>query len=124
MSEKIKEILKKNACNNSSQEICGFIIERNGELNFDRCENISKDELTGFEINVEDFIARSKENILAVFHSHPTGGAKPSNMDMQSSEAIELPYIIYSLEEDVFQFYEPKFYRKNKFYIFLKKILL
>ena len=122
MESKIKKILKKKS-RSVCHEVCGFILESKGEITFNECENVFFDKSKGFEIKGEDFVENSKHNMLAIFHSHPTGESLPSEEDKKNSEAIEIPYLIYAVEQDDFNLYEPKFFNINKSYIFFKKII-
>jgi proteasome lid subunit RPN8/RPN11 len=97
--EQIKNIskMKKN------QECCGVIYENSYGLNVLECENLSEDTRKSFVIDPIYFI---EYNVVCVFHSHCVGSSCPSVYDMNCSDELCMPYLIYSLRDDDFYLYE------------------
>lgn len=87
----------------SDQESCGLIYEDKEGLNqFKECKNIHVNPVEFFEICPNEYLKTSKQGeIKAVFHSHPKSGG-PSQMDIQMSTSLEIPFVIYSLKKKKF----------------------
>jgi proteasome lid subunit RPN8/RPN11 len=95
--------MKKYSENFLDQESCGLIYEdEKGLSQFRECKNIHFEPVDFFEICPSEYLKTSKEGeIKAVFHSHPKSGG-PSNMDIEMSTNLELPFVIYSLKNKKF----------------------
>lgn len=105
MNTKIKNKIKQHAQKQSPLECCGFIIEKNGDIDVLECENISNDPLNNFKISARDFLAtKHHHNILYIYHSH-IDETEFSLMDKRCSEESKIDLILYILKEDTFKHY-------------------
>ena len=109
-----KEIVK-HAESNPNEEVCGtvsldklLIAQVNKEI------NESVDKSNSFQISPNKII--NTDNILGVYHSHPSGTAEPSDSDKSNSEEMCLPYLIYSNEFKNFYLYYPQSYKPTSIY--------
>lgn len=110
----IKDTLRKASNTNLSEEICGFIVIKDGNIDFLKMENRAYEKDKHFLIPAKDFLhAKENNKIIAVFHTHIQGDSKPSTFDVAMSEATCLPLVIYSNEEKKFSFYKPEFSNEN-----------
>lgn len=104
----IREKLKNFASKNLKEEVCGFVVIKNGELDLIKCENRAEDKQNQFLIPAKEYIhIKRKNHILGIFHSHAFGNSKPSSFDIAMADSSCLPMIIYSNEERKFNFYNP-----------------
>lgn len=80
------------------QEACGFIIGTGKKAQFMPCTNAAEQPHLHFLIHHTDY-ARAEDtgDILAIWHSHPTGSNEPSEADLAGCEASELPWLISGL---------------------------
>lgn len=97
--DEIKKYCKKKV----NQESCGVIHLRDGELIFKECKNISLDPVNYFYI---DPIILIDYDVQYIVHSHIIGSSKPSENDINGSNELCIPYLIYSLKDDDFYLYE------------------
>lgn len=105
MNTKIKNKIKNHAKKESPFECCGFIIEKNGDLDILECQNISNDPLNNFRISSKDFLTiKHYHNILYLYHSH-LNEENFSLMDKRCSEEAKIDLILYILEKDEFKHY-------------------
>lgn len=85
-------------------EICGLIGARDGQpLHVYPIKNIAPDPKTRFQMDPEQQIAAMQtlrergETLFAIYHSHPTAPASPSEEDLQQAAYPEALYLIISL---------------------------
>ena len=111
-SPKTKSILKNIEKWSSScvmQEVCGFIGEEDGQYTAFLCENKSINPRQHFSIDpLEYLVFLKKYKPVAVFHSHIFGDESASEKDIVMSENSCLPFFIYLLNTNKFNFYVPK----------------
>jgi len=109
MSHKISESILKQissfARQNKNQEICGIIVNIDGQKKFIECENLAHDKQKFFAIDCGVYI---ENNVEVVVHSHCLGSASPSSTDCRCANNLELPFLIYSTIDDNFCLYENK----------------
>jgi proteasome lid subunit RPN8/RPN11 len=89
-------------CKNTDEEKCGLILK---DHTFISCDNIAENSKDTFMIHPKNFL-RYKQNLLAVFHSHPEGG-NPSNEDKIACTRSNFPWLIYSYP-NTFYYIVPK----------------
>jgi len=99
----VSEILSQ-AQQNSEQEICGFIAEKNGCISHVYpIENAATNPQEFFQMNGKEQITVMREmrergeSLFAIYHSHPRGNAYPSRTDIAQSEYPDVNYLIVSL---------------------------
>jgi proteasome lid subunit RPN8/RPN11 len=93
-----------------NEEVCGFIVFENGELEIIQVKNRAKIKEQEFYIPAKEFLSIKKtKEIVAVYHSHPSGETEPSKFDEQNSELICYPFLIYSTKKRKFNIYKPQF---------------
>jgi proteasome lid subunit RPN8/RPN11 len=105
----IKRLIEVEAEKKPNEEVCGFVVEQDNEFKLVTAENRSQNKEQEFYIPARDFLyIKSKHNIVAVYHSHPQGGDQPSDFDKTTADLICYPFVIYSVEKNIFGFYEPE----------------
>tara|TARA_A100000171_G_scaffold1430_1_gene1620 strand:+ start:4555 stop:4926 length:372 start_codon:yes stop_codon:yes gene_type:complete len=106
----IKNKIKK-ACNkNLKQEICGFVVFKDGDFDILECENKSDIPDKEFYIPSKDFLyAKKNYDLVAVYHSHINSEEKPSDFDEKMSDLVCLPFVIYSHKTQKFDHHKPEF---------------
>lgn len=91
-------------------ESCGFVVEKDDCFDVISCDNKAEDPENEFYIPAKDFLyIKTKYKIVGVYHTHLQGSAKPSKFDIQTSDLVCYPFIIYSLETNRFHIHEPEF---------------
>lgn len=82
-------------------EACGLVVLLRGRFKFCPCENIASNPADLFIINPVDWMnAEAVGPVVAVFHSHPSAPATPSQADLKACNALGLPWHIYSPQAD------------------------
>ena len=88
------------------EEACGFLVGRGDSAErFVPALNILRSS-TRFSVQPQflfDFfrnLRRTGEEMVAVFHSHPSGPAVPSNRDIAEAHYIDVAYVIVSLADE------------------------
>jgi proteasome lid subunit RPN8/RPN11 len=100
----------------ADEEVCGLIVlnedlsisvERmiNEHSSPDKCFSISPQKFIDYKIN---------KIILGVYHSHPKTDENPSDHDINTSEELGFPYLIYSLLTNSFFLYCPESYEPEE----------
>jgi proteasome lid subunit RPN8/RPN11 len=102
LDEQVLADARKLAQSKPGEEVAGILFEFS-ELSFYPMQNIARDQTTSFELDKKTMLLRDR--IYAIFHSHPEGDAYPSDWDKGASEALQVPFLIYSLLYDNFLFF-------------------
>jgi proteasome lid subunit RPN8/RPN11 len=90
-----KEIIK-HAESNPSEEVCGTIsLDSNLIVTVTKEKNQSFDKQKMFEISPLRILGQKK--LLGIYHSHPRSSENPSQADINNSEELGIPFLIYSL---------------------------
>lgn len=105
MNTKIKNKIINHSKKQNPLEACGFIVEKNGDLDVIECQNISSDPLNNFKISANEFLAiKHFYNILYLYHSH-TEEENFSIMDKKVSEEAKIDLVLYILNKNEFKHY-------------------
>lgn len=115
MNKKFKEIkdlidfLKQEAESCLFSELCALVgLDSENNLIYKKMENRSDKPYHYFIIDAYDYLNFTLENkCLFVFHTHLVGDEKPSEFDIVTSENCCYPFLIYSITNEKFGFYEP-----------------
>jgi len=90
------------------EEMCGLIIEKDGNEEFINCENFAENKLNEFKIDPKTFVKYQLiSKIKYVVHSHYDSKCNPSNQDKKSCRAMGVPYMIVSYPEKEMCIYDP-----------------
>ena len=90
-------------------ECCSFIGIKDGKFVAQILANRSPDPNSFFCVDPLDFLRFKSENeLLFIFHSHPSSNEEFSELDMANADACCLVSLIYSLLTDKFAIYEPQ----------------
>jgi len=92
----IKEIIKEISEKSINQEICGFICF-NDNFYVKQVSNRASNPDVYFHMSTIDYLdIKKNNNIVAIFHNHPTYTESQSVFDKTMAENICLPSIVYS----------------------------
>ena len=94
--------IKKYARENSGEESCGVIVRDLAGFKFFPCENLSLKKDSHFFIDPYILV---ENNVACIYHSHVSQSSEPSTLDKKTSNELCIPYLIYSLKDDDFYFY-------------------
>ena len=115
MKSEILNKIKKISESQKEEEICGFIVEDKGKEHLVECENVSFHKKGNFEISQKKFVEVFEQNkILIIYHSHPENTEQFSKEDINLSESLILPIIVYSNQTEKFNIHIPKGVKRNK----------
>lgn len=79
-------------------EACGLVLKVKNKHVFYPCRNTHAQPKNNFTISAFDYVAaRGLGDIVAVFHSHPSGSNKPSPIDLASCNAGSTPWLILGI---------------------------
>ena len=91
-------------------ECCGIAIIYKGKLKYIKCNNLLQGDT--FCIDPQDYVkAEDMGEIVAICHSHINGSSKPSQPDIISCNASNLPWLIVSYPSKAYTVLPPKDYR-------------
>lgn len=107
ITEEIATQIRGHANESLPREACGFILFNRSYKIF-KARNTRQDQ-TSFSINCLDYVSASSEGeIVGVYHSQPS--KEFSVLDKTNSFHHNLPFILYSVEENCFDTFGPKDY--------------
>jgi proteasome lid subunit RPN8/RPN11 len=90
-------------------ECCAFIGIKDDKFVAQILANRSPDPNSFFCVDPLDFLRFKSENeLLFIFHSHPSSNEEFSDLDIANADACCLVSLIYSLLTDKFAIYEPQ----------------
>lgn len=103
--------IKRHCSSTPLMEICGFLgydpKKRKYIVQLEK--NCSSDPKNYFAIDALKYLLFKQKYILAaVYHSHIVGDEKPSEFDIKMSENCCIPFLVYGLNTDKFEIYQPK----------------
>ncbi len=107
----LKDLVKniyKHAENESPNECCGLIIEKNKKMKYIKMKNLSNNKKDHFKMDDKLFtLFQFTEKILYVVHSHYNEDSTLSKYDKNASKALGLPYMVVSYPEKGVTYYDP-----------------
>ena len=107
-----KESFIKYAKEQAPEEACGLLAIIKGKETFWPCKNLSESKFEYFIINPDDWAeCEDTGEIIGIFHSHPKGPSTPSENDKASCEFLNVPYYIYSIENNDWSYFKPSGYK-------------
>lgn len=90
------------------REGCGVIAVSKGKSKWFPCENIASDD-EEFKFNSKEYLTVKRTcDIIAIIHSHPDGSSRPSVHDINTCNALKIPYYIFSYPEMDLTVYTPE----------------
>ncbi len=90
-------------------ECCGFLGFKEDQFIAQMAENRSPEPQSFFCVDPVDYLKFCHDyTMIAIFHSHINTNAVFSESDKFASEAICLPYLMYSVQENKFSLYIPE----------------
>ena len=99
----VTEIMHVSQCS-PDKEVCGLLGEKNGAaVSHYKIENVADTPENRFQLNEQEHIAATKkmrergENLFAIYHSHPSAPATPSDRDYREIGYPDALYLIVSL---------------------------
>lgn len=106
LNSKQKNIIKEHALEQIPNECCGIILSDSQVV---KCINHSPTPQTTFHIKYNTLKDIDQDEIVAFYHSHPSG-LQFSMTDKYFSHKRNITAVLYSVQEDDFNFYEPTSY--------------
>jgi proteasome lid subunit RPN8/RPN11 len=115
IDKKIKNFIKSQASKNAPKECCGFIVEKNNNISCVNVENIAQDPVANFQISAIDFLNTKKLNdsILYIYHSHVNDDFNFSQLDISTSDNLNIPFVLYTIKNNDYKFYFPTNFKKR-----------
>jgi len=105
----IKDKIINHCCQNLKEEICGFVVKNEDDFEIKPVDNKAINKEREFYIPAKEYLSIKRKNeIVAIYHSHPQGKATPSEYDKKTSENICLPFVIFSADHNNFFLYRPE----------------
>ena len=93
-------------------ESCGLVAIINGKEKFWPCKNLADSKFEYFIIDPDDWAeCEDTGEIIGIFHSHPIGSSTPSENDKASCEFLNVPYYIYSIQDNDWSHFNPSGYK-------------
>jgi proteasome lid subunit RPN8/RPN11 len=93
-------------------EVCGFVGYERGEVQqfvVKEAKNVAEDPKNYFLINpLEYLLFKEDYYLVALFHSHLISDEEPSEFDKKMAENCCHPFLIYSLNTEKINIYEPQ----------------
>jgi proteasome lid subunit RPN8/RPN11 len=84
-------------------EVCGFVVRAGDGCAVCEVTNVAADPVRRFEMDPAGMVEAFRrarddgEEILAIYHSHPSGPPAPSPLDQELAYYPDLPYLVISL---------------------------
>ena len=110
ITDDILHFIKSRSLIDSPNETCGFIVEDDNKNFCIPVENIAFEPKETFRIKTVDFlkIKNKYKKIHYIYHSHTNHIKDFSELDIKTSNAILIPFLLYCVGIDEFNFYYPK----------------
>ena len=90
------------------EEMCGLVIERDGNEEFIECKNFAENKLNEFKIDPKTFVKYQLiSKIKYVVHSHYNQDCRPSEVDKKQYREVGIPYLIVSYPDKQYGIYQP-----------------
>lgn len=103
----VKQSIKDDAIKSTPQESCGVLIRIGEGLEYISCLN-KYPSINNFILDPLDYAnAEDRGEVVAIVHSHVTQGTKLSNVDIACMRKDTIPWIVYSVVLDNFEYHEP-----------------
>lgn len=101
--------IKAHALEKPKEEVCGFILlQADNTVCVKKTKNENPNRHISFSISPSAFIENQVQNkILGIYHSHPSGNENPSLHDLNISQELGIPFLIYSVTFDRFFLHFP-----------------
>jgi len=101
--------VKAEAHKKPNEEVCGFLLyDGAGSLRAYPSKNIASDPVNNFEIDGQDHLQAAKSGrLLGVYHSHVNCDHTFTQADKESATACALPFLVYSVVNDHFNWFKP-----------------
>jgi proteasome lid subunit RPN8/RPN11 len=104
----VKNKIIKHAKREVPNECCGFIIQKEKELDVFECINSSVSKNEHFKISPKQYLeATALGTITSVYHSHVNDNIEFSHFDKTQSEAQNIRYLMYHIGSNSFVEYVP-----------------
>lgn len=102
MELRVLAAIRAHAREDAPREACGLVLRtEDGKAAIARCRNIAREPTERFLMDPTDYLlAKDRGALTALYHSHVTGSAQPSEADRVCCNAVGLPYVIYSVERN------------------------
>ena len=108
LTQHIKERIKAHALEDSPNECCGLIFEKDTSQEVFKCRNISTSPLTSFSLDPLDYLkCSSRGKIKSVYHSH-LEEEEFSEADKTNSSYHNVNYIMFNIKNNSFREFNPK----------------
>ena len=100
--------IRRHAEESPGEEVCGLIAgDASGGMRCHPVRNVARDKSRFFEMDPRGQIEAMRamrergEQLLGIYHSHPSSAAEPSRADVEQHEYPDALYVIVSLKEGV-----------------------
>lgn len=94
------------------KEACGLVVARRNKYRTIRAANLAADPINTFDLDPDAWLQVGEgEEVIGIYHSHPSGSAEPSLCDLSSCEASGLPWHIVGCVSGDYRRIEPSGFR-------------
>lgn len=99
--------------NEYPKEACGVLHVKKGKLLWTPCTNVDSDPENGFILDSREYLKISlSSDIVGIVHNHPDGSCDPSPHDINTCNAMGIPYYIYSFPDMDLHILQPEDIKK------------
>ena len=113
MINQYKDEIIENCLKTPNEEACGLVALKDDCVKILNCKNIHTNKVNNFLIS-EGFKVHDK-NTIAIWHSHVNKNETPSVADVEYSEALGIPFCIFSNLTKEFYLHFPNSHRNGSF---------
>lgn len=112
LTNKIKNFIKEHSLESSPNECGGLILQKDDDAIVPcKCTNVSENPKQSCLIKKSEVEEKSKgHKVISLYHSHVLGPQEFTWEDKTTSEYFDLDLILYCVESDKFETYEPNGY--------------
>jgi proteasome lid subunit RPN8/RPN11 len=94
------------------REACGLVVARGTKFRIVRARNLAADPINTFDLDPDAWLqVGHDEEVIGIYHSHPSGNPEPSLCDLSGCEATQLPWHIVGCGTGAYRRIDPSGFR-------------
>jgi len=108
----IVEAMLAHASDEQPREACGLVVARGKKCRLIRARNLAAEPRSTFNLDPDAWLeVLDGEEVIGIYHSHPSGNPTPSLADLTGCEMSQLPWHIVGCGTGLFRYVEPSGFR-------------